>query len=490
MSSPLESLEPKLLWSHFDGIRQIPRPSKHEEKISAHVESWAKGKGHEVLRDAAGSLVVKVPATPGHESAPTVIIQGHLDMVCEKNSDVDFDFMKDPIDVRVDGDWVKANGTTLGADNGIGVATALAVADDPEVVHGPLEILCTIDEETGLTGAKALDASLLSGRVMLNLDTEEDGAVYFGCAGGGDTITTLKATRRRGSLASVPVKIAVKGLKGGHSGLNIIENRANAVKMMTRILLAAIEKGLEIDLVSLDGGSKHNAIPREAFAVCRVPKTSLESLQEVVDVCKAEFDAEFGSIDPDLVIFVEQPDDSEEMRQVLNQHARDRLLHLVRTLPHGVLSMSREVDGLVETSNNVAIVKTTKDMVEVTTSTRSSVMPALDAAREQIRSAAELAGGDVEEEEAYPGWKPNPDSAVVKKTLDVYEELFGKRPPLKAIHAGLECGLLIDKLPGLDAVSIGPEIRNAHSPDEMVQISSVQRFYEHVKALLKQLAQG
>ena len=219
-----------------------------------------------------------------------------------------------------------------------------------------------------------------------------------------------------------------------------------------------------------------------------MPKTSLDALREVVDACKAEFDAEFGSIDPGLEIVVEEPDDSEEMREVFNQHARDRLLHLLRTLPHGVLSMSREVEGLVETSNNVAIVTTTKDKVEVTTSTRSSVMPALDAAREQIRSAAELAGGEVDEEEAYPGWKPNPDSPVVNKTLDVYEELFGKRPPLKAIHAGLECGLLIDKLPGLDAVSIGPEIQNAHSPDEKVQISSVQRFYEHVKALLKALA--
>jgi dipeptidase D len=488
MSSPLESLEPKLLWSHFDGIRQIPRPSKHEERIAAHIESWAKGKGYEVKKDATGSLAIMVPATPGHESAPTVIIQGHLDMVCEKNSDVDFDFMKDPIDVRVEGDWVKANGTTLGADNGIGVATALAVADDPDVVHGPLEILCTIDEETGLTGAKALDTSIVSGRVMLNLDTEEDGAVYFGCAGGGDTVTTLKAARRRGSLGSVPVKITVKGLKGGHSGLNIIENRGNAVKMMTRVLLAALERGLELDLVSLDGGSKHNAIPREAFAVCRVPKSALGDLEDVVDTCKTELDAEFSSIDPDLVIEVEQTDDSEEMREVFNLHARDRLLHLLRTLPHGVLSMSRDVEGLVETSNNVAIVATTRDRVQVTTSTRSSLMPALEAARAQIRSAAELSGGDVEEEEAYPGWKPDPDSPVVNKTVEVYEELFGKRPPLKAIHAGLECGLLIDKLPGLDAVSIGPEIQNAHSPDEQVQISSVQRFYEHVKALLKALA--
>jgi dipeptidase D len=488
MSSPLESLEPKLLWSHFDGIRRIPRPSRHEEKVAAHMEAWAKSRGFDVVRDAAGSMAIKVPATPGHESAPTVIIQGHLDMVCEKNSDVDFDFMTDPIDVRVDGDWVKANGTTLGSDNGIGVATAMAVAEDPEVVHGPLEILCTVDEETGLTGAKALDPSIVTGRVMLNLDTEEDGAVYFGCAGGADAITTLPVARRRASLGSVPVKIAVKGLKGGHSGLNIIENRGNALKMLNRTLSVAVEKGVELDLVSLDGGSKHNAIPREAFAICRVPKTGLDELKAVIDGCKPEFEAEFGAIDPDLEIVVEQPDDTEDMRQVFNQHARDRLLHLVRTLPHGVLSMSRDVPGLVETSNNLAIVSTEKDKVSITTSHRSSVMPALLAVREQIRSASRLAGGDVHEEEAYPGWQPNPDSAVVNLTLDVYEKLFGRRPELKAIHAGLECGLLIEKLPGLDAVSIGPEIRNAHSPDEMVQISSVQRFYEHVKALLKALA--
>jgi dipeptidase D len=322
---------------------------------------------------------------------------------------------------------------------------------------------------------------------MLNLDTEEDGAVYFGCAGGADAVTTLPVARRRASLGSVPVKLVVKGLKGGHSGLNIIENRGNALKMMTRILLAAVEKGLELDLVSLDGGSKHNAIPREAFATCRVPKGELDALQAVIDEIKGEFEAEYGSIDPDLAVVVVQPDDSEEMREVFNQHARDRLLHLLRTLPHGVLSMSRDVEGLVETSNNLAIVRTETDKVEVTTSHRSSVMPALFAVREQIRSASQLAGADVHEEEAYPGWKPNPDSAIVNKTLDVYEELFGTRPALKAIHAGLECGLLIEKLPGLDAVSIGPEIRNAHSPDEMVQISSVQRFYQHVKALLKAL---
>jgi dipeptidase D len=433
-------------------------------------------------------MTVKVPATKGHEKAPTVILQGHLDMVCEKNEDVALDFMKDPIEVRVDGDWVKATGTTLGADNGVGVAAAMAVAEDPDAVHGPLEILGTIDEETGLTGAKALDPAIVSGRIMLNLDTEEDGAVYIGCAGGADSTTTLPVTRRRGLLGSVPVKISVKGLKGGHSGLNIIENRGNAVKMAARILLAAVEKGLELDLVSLDGGSKHNAIPREAFALARIRKESRGELQAVVDACLADFKEEFSAIEPDLQVIVEQPDDGDEMAQVFNQHARDRLLHLLRILPHGVISMSRDVPGLVETSNNLAVVATEADAVKITTSYRSSVMPALYAVREQIRSASVQAGAEAHEDESYPGWKPNPDSPIVKKTVEVYEKLFGDKPGIKAIHAGLECGLLIEKVPGLDAVSIGPEIRNAHSPDEMVQISSVQKFYKHLLALLKELA--
>jgi len=488
MSTPLENLEPKLLWSHFDAIRQVPRPSKHEQQIAAHVESWAKGKGFEVLTDAAGSMTVKVPATPGHEQAPAVILQGHLDMVCEKNEDVAVDFFKDPIDVAVEGDWVKAKGTTLGADNGVGVAAAMAIAEDPEAVHGPLEILCTVDEETGLTGAKALDPAIVSGRVMLNLDTEEDGSVYIGCAGGADATTTLKLARRRGLLKSVPVKIAVKGLKGGHSGLNIIENRGNAIKLTARILLAAIEKGLELDLVSLRGGSKHNAIPREAFAACRIAEGGLDELRGVSDGCVRDFKEEFGSIEPGVEIVLEQTADDDELSMPMNQHARDRLLYLLSVLPHGVISMSRDVPGLVETSNNLAIVETDAAEARVTTSHRSSVMPALFAVREQIRSASHQAGAEVDEDEAYPGWKPNPDSPVVKQTVDVYEQLFGKKPEIKAIHAGLECGLLLEKLPGLDAVSIGPEIRNAHSPDEMVQISSVQNFYKHLKALLETLA--
>ena len=488
MSSPLDTLEPRLLWKHFDAIRSIPRPSKHEEKIAAHMEGWARGRGFEVKRDAIGNVVIRVPATPGHEQAPTIILQGHLDMVCEKNSDVDHDFMVKGIDVAVEGDWVVARGTTLGADNGIGVATAMAIAEDPSVVHGPLELLCTIDEETGLTGAKKLDPSIISGTIMLNLDTEEDGAVYIGCAGGVDTSGEMKVSRHRSLIGSTPVRIAVLGLRGGHSGLNIIENRGNAIRLATRVILAALAAEIEIDLVSIDGGSKHNAIPREAFVVVWIDDSQLERLRAVAASCVAAFREEFAATDPDLAVTVEPIADGNSVLRPLNVPVRDRLLHLLDAMPHGVLSMSRDVPGLVETSSNLAVVVTAGSSVRVVTSQRSSVMPALYAAQRQAVSVFDLAGASVSSNDPYPGWKPNPDSAIVRKAVAIYRDLFGSEPAVKAIHAGLECGLLIEKIPGMDAVSIGPEIRGAHSPEERVQISSVQKFYRHTAAILKDLA--
>jgi dipeptidase D len=488
MSSPLESLEPKLLWSHFDAIRSIPRPSKHEGQIAAHVDAWAAGRGFEVRTDDAGNRTIRVPATGGHEDAPTVVLQGHLDMVCEKNSDVNHDFMSQGIEVVVDGDWVSAKGTTLGADNGIGVAAAMAVAEDPSCVHGPLEILCTMDEETGLTGAKLLDPSNIEGRTMINLDTEEDAAIYIGCAGGADVTSSLPLARRRGLLASIPIRIAVRGLRGGHSGLNIIENRGNAIKLTTRILLAALDAAIEVDVVALEGGSKHNAIPREAFATCRVHRGDLDRLRTAADACHQDFKEEFLSSDPEFEVAVETLDDTEDLQHVLNVHARDRLLRLLDAIPHGVLAMSREVIGLVESSNNMAVVSTEGDHARIITSHRSSIMPALNAIGRQITSISTLSGATVSSDDPYPGWKPNPESPIVKKTARVFEQVLGSRPEIKAIHAGLECGLLIEKMPDMDAVSIGPEIQNAHSPEERVQISSVDRFYTVLKALLEDLS--
>jgi dipeptidase D len=488
MNSPLESLEPKLLWQHFDTIRQTPRPSKHEEKIIEVVKSWAADRDLEVVQDEAGSLTIRVPATAGHENAPTVVLQGHLDMVCEKNSDVEHDFMTEGIKVEVVGDWVQAQGTTLGADNGIGVAAGMAMADDPNVIHGPLELLCTVDEETGLTGAKDLDPAIVTGRIMLNLDTEEDGAIYIGCAGGSDSVGTLKTARRMASLGSVPVKVSVTGLRGGHSGLNIIENRGNAIKLATRVLLAAIDRGVELELVSIEGGSKHNAIPRECFAEIRVDEGQIDAFKSVAKECASDFLEEFETSDPDLAVAVEELDDNDQRCQVLNVHARNRLLRTLSGMPHGVLSMSREVAGLVETSNNLAVVTNEGDHAKIMVSYRSSIMPALYAVRRQVDSILRQAGADVHIDDAYPGWKPNPSSPIVQQTAAVYKNLFGEDAELKAIHAGLECGLLIEKIPGMDVVSIGPQIENAHSPEEKVQISSVQKFYKHLAALLEDLA--
>jgi len=488
MSSPIASLEPRIVWSHFAAILDVPRPSKSEEKIATHLVNWARAKRFEVKRDAVGNLVVKVPASPGHESAPTVILQGHLDMVCEKNADVARDFETQGIEAFIDGDWVRARGTTLGADNGIGLATAMAVADDPSVVHGPLEILATVDEETGLTGAKMLDPAIVSGRMMVNLDTEEDGAVYIGCAGGADIHTSLPVIRRPGRRGSIPVRLAVRGLRGGHSGVNIIDNRGNAIKLATRILKRALDEGLKLDLVSINGGSKHNAIPREAFAVCRMGKRGKRRLQAVLAACRAAFKEEFGAAEPELELALEEVVDDPATLQVFNRRQRERLLNLLLGLPHGVLAMSRDVPGLVETSNNLAVVTTEAERVLVVTSHRSSVMPALYATGDQIRAIGLANGAEVEVHEAYPGWKPNLSSPLVQKTIAVAERLFGTRPAIKAIHAGLECGLLLEKAPGMDAVSIGPEIRNPHSPDEVVQISTVDRFYRLVKALLAELA--
>jgi dipeptidase D len=437
MSSPLDSLEPRLLWSAFDMIRKVPRPSKHEEQISEAMDGWARDGGFEVLKDAAGNMVVRIPATPGHEGAPTIVLQGHLDMVCEKNSDVEHDFMTEGINVDVEGDWVVARGTTLGADNGIGVAAAMAVAQDPDAVHGPLEILCTMDEETGLTGAKQLDASMIAGRIMINLDTEEDGEIYIGCAGGADSHTRLPLARRRGLLGTIPVQLAVRGLSGGHSGMDIIENRGNAIKLAARTLLAALDAEIEVDVVSFDGGSLHNAIPREAFVRCRIHREDLDKLNEVVESCTRNFQEEFAATDPDMALEVEALDDSDDLQMALNVHARDRLLRLIDGLPHGVLSMSRDVPGLVETSNNLAVINTESDHAAINTSYRSSVMPALFAVGQQIASISRQAGATVSVEDPYPGWKPNPDSPIVKKTAEVYGRVFGSEPHLKAIHAGL-----------------------------------------------------
>jgi dipeptidase D len=484
MSSPLADLEPRLVWDYFDEIRKIPRPSKHEEKILEWLKEWASNSGFEVMQDAVGNLVVQVPATEGHEGADAVILQGHVDMVPEKNRDVEHDFMTDPIQLERDGDWIIARETTLGSDNGVGVAMAMAAATDPECVHSPLELLFTVDEETGLTGANGLDDSILEARQLVNLDTEEDGALYIGCAGGQD-LGILFPIEPAASALPEAVQLSVRGLRGGHSGVDIHENRANGIKLLARILVATRAEGIEFDLISIEGGSKHNAIPREAFAQLRLQEGGKSALEAIAAAQEEEFSQEFGRIDPDLSIEISDADVGD---QAFTAELTERLLLALVSVPHGVMAMSRDVPGLVETSNNLAVIITGEENVEVTTSTRSSVMAALRAATDQIRFSFELAGARVEDHGGYPGWTPNPESRLLKVADKVFQEQFGREPKVTAIHAGLECGIIGEKFPGMDMISLGPEIRSPHAPGEKVQISSVENTWKLLLAYLAELA--
>src|SRR5262245_15327237 len=383
MSDGLSQLSPRSVWGHFAALALIPRPSGHEERAVAFVTAVGASIGVKAESDARGNVVLRVPATRGRESAPPVILQTHLDMVCEKNRDVAHDFDRDPIRPRLEGDWVTASGTTLGADNGIGVAAALAAATDPEVKHGALELLFTLDEETGLTGAKELDPKLLTARTLLNLDSEEDGVIFVGCAGGEDTLIDLKPTYRSAAFRDSAMRLDVQGLRGGHSGLNIVENRGNALKLVARVLAALIEQGASFDLASIAGGSKHNAIPREAEAIIVPDPNAKDKLQAVTAKALAAFQVELAKIDDGLRhSFRPCPDPA----RVLAIGDRDRLVQLLLALPHGVLAMSPDIPGLVETSSNLAVVKEENGRIRVVTSSRSSVAPSLAYVLSQVRA--------------------------------------------------------------------------------------------------------
>ena len=484
MTSPLANLEPKFLWNHFDQLRQIPRPSKHEEALRVHVKKWADERKFEWVEDKVGNLCVRVPASKGHEKAPMVIIQGHMDIVAEKDSDTEFDFLKDPIPCRVDGDWVIADHTTLGADNGIGLAAGLAAADDPSVEHGPLELLFTVDEETGLTGATNLDGSILRGKIMLNLDSEEDGVLFVGCAGGATSEIFFDLARANAPAGYVAVKLEVSGLKGGHSGLNIIDNRANSLKVVARVVGRWMEKH-DVLVDRIDGGNKHNAIPREAVAVVAIPAGFVEEAKAIAAEEQATILTEYKTIDPGLTIQVGEA----EATKPANADCSRRLVSMITALPDGVSAMSRDIDGLVETSSNLAIVATNGDQVQITTSSRSSVASALTGLLDEAKAVVRLAGGKYTEEGAYPAWQPNMDSALLKTCRAVFQELHGREPKVTAIHAGLECGIIGEKIgEGADMISFGPELQGVHAPGEKVKISTVVSFWDFYKKVLAALA--
>lgn len=491
MTATLETLEPKLIWKLFSGMAAVPRPSKHEEKIRAHLRDLATEHGLSFCEDGAGNLVITVPATSGHEHAPITVLQAHVDMVCEKNSDTQHDFDNEGIHLVVDTDAagemiVRGRGTTLGADNGIGVAMALAAALDDSVIHGPLEILLTTDEEAGMTGAKALTPQSFKGRRMLNLDSEEDDALYIGCAGGCDTNLTWAFTPEKPDGTGEAVTISVSGLRGGHSGCDIQENRANAIKLLTQVCLGSGIEGLRLGEAS--GGSKRNAIPREANAIIYGPAGTTAALTQ--SAAKVASEAGEASREPDATINVKTVEPPPHLLSAVDSA---RVLAAWAALPQGVLGMSPTVPGLVQTSNNVSTMSitfpnTSEGRVAVGCLSRSSSVYWNSVTLAQIAAAGRLAGAVVTTDNEYPGWEPNIDSALLGSTRRVYEKLFGSTPEVAAIHAGLECGI-IGKLVGeMDTVSFGPRIEGAHSPDERVYPESVVKSWSLLKAVLADLA--
>lgn len=485
MTSPLANLEPKFLWTHFDQLRQIPRPSRKEERVRAHVEKWATEHGYEVRKDAIGNICVVVPPSAGHEKARVVTLQGHLDMVAEKDAATVFDFDNDPIPVCIQGDWLVAEHTTLGADNGIGVAASMAAADDPDVVHGPLELLFTIDEETALTGASHLDGSIVKGRMLLNLDSEEDGTLFVGCAGGTTSEISFDLARAKVPEGYTALAIEVSGLKGGHSGLAIHENRGNSLKLLARVLGAWLEEG-DLRLDHFEGGNKHNAIPREAKATVVVRSAFVAQAKELAEAVRKSALTEIATIDPGLELKVS---DAAMPYAPATADCSARLVRMLVAMPHGVVTMSRDIAGLTETSTNLAVAHTTSESVEIISSSRSSVAPALRFTLDSIAALVNLAGGTVNEVGAYPGWQPNMASPLLKTCRSVYRDLRSQDAKVTAIHAGLECGLIGEKL-GVDAdmISFGPHLEGVHAPGEKVNIPSVGRFWEYFKAVLLALA--
>lgn len=475
------TLEPTVLWKYFDKILTIPRGSKEEAAMRRYVIGVAQEKGLSQQQDAAGNVVVRVPASKGKEKSPTVILQGHLDMVNEKNSDVAHDFSSDPLEPRRDGEYLTATGTTLGSDNGIGVAAMLALMEDDSVTHGPLELLFTIDEETGLTGASDLDAKLLSGRILINLDSEEEYTLTVGCAGGAGSTLRLPLSKEPARGAAMGVRL--RGMRGGHSGIDIHLQRGNAVKLLARILNAASSRA-SFRLASIEGGNKHNAIPREASAVVVVESDP----KGFSDAVLAEFRAvktEYAVADPDMDLAVAE---ERSTSSAWSSASTSQVLRLLEALPHGVLAMSMDISGLVETSTNVATVAAQDDKLVIGTSSRSSVMSALHATQRRIRAIGQLAGADVDAGSGYPGWKPNMSSKLLQVVSEVHEQVQGRKAEVVAVHAGLECGIIGEKLPGMDMISFGPQIEFPHSPNERVQIESVGRFYRLLGAVLERLA--
>ncbi len=481
----ITDLEPKLVWQCFDEITKVPRPTHHLEKMKEFLVKWADRHNIAVKTDEVGNVMMSKPATPGHENAPTIILQGHQDMVAEKRGDKVHDFLTDPITTIVDGDWVKADGTTLGADNGMGCAAGMAVLIDDSIVHGPIECLFTVDEEQGLIGANGLQPGFVTGSILLNLDSEEHGSLVIGCAGGKVTICKKAYATNSAPSDKAYYKVHLNHMKGGHSGMEINLGRGNANQQLCRFLWENIEK-YNMSVASIDGGGLANAIPREAWAVVGIDSSRKEEFEKDVKVFSDMIHAEFLLAEgPDFTfdaVPVETP------AEVIGDIDAKNLISAVFACPNGVQGMSNAVEGLVESSCNLASIKMNDGKLVVTVHVRSSVDSRRDEVADKAKALFEMIGYEVEFEDAYVGWAPNPDSKVLEVAVDSFESLFGHKPKVEALHAGLECGLFLEKMPGLDMISFGPTLKDIHSPGEKANIPSVQEFWKFLCDILRRLA--
>ena len=483
----MDTLPKHPIWEYFKEISRIPRPSGKEEKILKFLINFAESLDLKYMQDKVGNLLIMKPSSSGKEKVKTVILQSHVDMVCEKNMDIDHDFDNDQIEAIVEGDWIKAKGTTLGADDGIGIASQMAVLAAKDIEHGPIECLFTIDEESGMTGAKGLQADFLKGKILLNLDSEDEGELFIGCAGGIDTVAKYSYESIDTNNNSKAYKILVNGLKGGHSGDEINKDLGNSIKILNRFLWQAVQRfGVKIHL--FNGGNLRNAIPREAYAVIVVPEEKAKELEDYFYEFVRIISSEYIKTEPNLRLLIEKTDMPGE---VLEETFQLKLLSSLYACPHGALSMSKEIPGLVETSTNLASIKFQNErQIKVTTSQRSSVESAKMDAAWMVESAFSLSNAKIEHSGGYPGWTPDTSSEILKIARMAYGRLFKTESEVKAIHAGLECGLFFEKYPELDMVSFGPTIRGAHSPDERLHIGSTYKFWDLLIEILKNIPEG
>jgi len=483
----ITELHPKEVWVYFNEILSIPRISKKEEKIIAYLIEFAEKHKLSYQKDQVGNLLISKPASKGMENRKGVILQSHVDMVGEKQAGVDHDFDRDPISAHMEDGWVKAKGTTLGADDSIGIAASLAILATDQIVHGPLECLFTIDEESGMTGALGLQPGFLKGSILLNLDSEDEGEIFIGCAGGEDTVASYRFKKKRIKRSSIALRIRVKGLQGGHSGDEIHRGLGNSVKILNRFLWNA-DRRFKIRLASLEGGKARNAIPREAEAIITLPARSLELVRVYFESFKGILKKELESIEPDFEMTLEQVDLPES---VMSRKRQRRLFNVLYVCPHGVIAMSQEIEGLVETSTNLASIKTLdEETLEIVTSQRSSVESAKQDTADRMASLFTLLGATVRHSDGYPGWKPDMSSEVLKLSEQVYKNLFDRDPEVKAIHAGLECGLFLLKYPDLDMISFGPTIKGAHTPEERIRINTVDMFWKFLLKILEEIPES